>query len=99
MKVLFIGGTGNISTSVSKSAIENGIDLCHLNRGNRPAIKGARSLQADISDKSQSDLHRSMLDWANVSTCRLTASSVSFGKGKRARSPTWKLTVGASTLR
>jgi nucleoside-diphosphate-sugar epimerase len=33
MKVLFIGGTGNISTSSSKLAIEKGIDLYHLNRG------------------------------------------------------------------
>lgn len=32
MKVLFIGGTGNISTSCSQLAIENGIDLYHLNR-------------------------------------------------------------------
>ncbi|WP_036380681.1 NAD-dependent epimerase/dehydratase family protein [Muricauda sp. MAR_2010_75] len=33
MKVLFIGGTGNISTPCSRLAIEKGIDLYHLNRG------------------------------------------------------------------
>jgi nucleoside-diphosphate-sugar epimerase len=33
MKVLFIGGTGNISSASSKLAIEKGIDLYHLNRG------------------------------------------------------------------
>lgn len=33
MKVLFIGGTGNISTAVSRLALERGIDLYHLNRG------------------------------------------------------------------
>jgi nucleoside-diphosphate-sugar epimerase len=33
MKVLFIGGTGNISTASSKLAVEKGIDLYHLNRG------------------------------------------------------------------
>ena len=33
MKVLFIGGTGNISSASSRLAIENGIDLYHLNRG------------------------------------------------------------------
>ncbi len=33
MKVLFIGGTGNISTAVSRLALEKGIDLYHLNRG------------------------------------------------------------------
>ncbi len=33
MKVLFIGGTGNISTSCSFLTLEKGIDLYHLNRG------------------------------------------------------------------
>jgi len=33
MKVLFIGGTGNISMACSRSAVEKGIDLFHLNRG------------------------------------------------------------------
>jgi nucleoside-diphosphate-sugar epimerase len=33
MKVLFIGGTGNISASVSTLAVDRGIDLYHLNRG------------------------------------------------------------------
>jgi len=33
MKVLFIGGTGIISTSCSFLALEKGIDLYHLNRG------------------------------------------------------------------
>ncbi len=49
MKALFIGGTGNISTSVSKLAIAKGIDLYVLNRGNRKAIKGAESIKGDIS--------------------------------------------------
>ena len=51
MRVLFIGGTGNISTSVSKLAIERGIDLYLLNRGQRGvSIPGANVLQADIHD-------------------------------------------------
>ncbi len=33
MKVLFIGGTGNISTATSRLALQRGIDLYHLNRG------------------------------------------------------------------
>lgn len=33
MKVLFIGGTGNISTSCTRAAIEKGIEVVHLNRG------------------------------------------------------------------
>ncbi len=50
MKVLFIGGTGNISTSVSKLAIENGIDLYVLNRGNNDVdIPNVKSIIGDIS--------------------------------------------------
>jgi len=50
MKVLFIGGTGNISTSVSRLAVKRGIDLYLLNRGKRPVtIEGATTIQADIT--------------------------------------------------
>ncbi len=49
MKVLFIGGTGNISTSVSRLAIQRGMDLYLLNRGQRQAdIPGAKTITADI---------------------------------------------------
>lgn len=49
MKVLFIGGTGFISTSVSRMAVERGIELYLLNRGQRPnEIAGSHSLIADI---------------------------------------------------
>ncbi|MFA6127518.1 MAG: SDR family oxidoreductase [Bacteroidales bacterium] len=53
MKVLFIGGTGNISTPVSRMAVARGIDLYHVNRGNREAVAGVTSLQADLSDPNQ----------------------------------------------
>jgi nucleoside-diphosphate-sugar epimerase len=50
MKVLFIGGTGNISTSVSRQAIDRGIELSLLNRGKRvSAIPGAKSIVGDIN--------------------------------------------------
>ena len=50
MKVLFIGGTGNISTSVSRLCVERGIDLYLLNRGKRNvSIPGATVLLGDIS--------------------------------------------------
>ena len=51
MKVLFIGGTGNISSACSELAISRGIDLYHLNRGisaSTRAIKGVKTLTADI---------------------------------------------------
>jgi len=49
MKVLFIGGTGFISTSVSRMAIERGMELYLLNRGISSAeIPGAHQLTGDI---------------------------------------------------
>ena len=53
MKALFIGGTGNISTAVSRLTIERGVDLHLLNRGNRDVdIPRAKKIKADISDLS-----------------------------------------------
>lgn len=54
MKVLFIGGTGNISAACSRLALEQGIDLYHMNR--RKAIndfQGVKTLVADVSDRAQ----------------------------------------------
>jgi nucleoside-diphosphate-sugar epimerase len=52
MKVLFVGGTGLISSAVSKLAVESGCDLFLLNRGKRGAFvpPGATVLHADIDD-------------------------------------------------
>ncbi len=49
MKVLFIGGTGNISTAVSRLAVERGIDLYLLNRGSsKVSVAGAKVITGDI---------------------------------------------------
>ena len=49
MKVLFIGGTGNISAVVSQQAIAKGLELFRLNRGLRGAdLPDCRQLTADI---------------------------------------------------
>jgi nucleoside-diphosphate-sugar epimerase len=49
MKVLFIGGTGFISTAVSRLAVDRDIELYHLNRGLRMAeMPGVKSLVADV---------------------------------------------------
>jgi nucleoside-diphosphate-sugar epimerase len=52
MKVLFIGGTGIISSACSKLAVQQGIDLYLLNRGQsvRPVVEGATVLHGDIRD-------------------------------------------------
>ena len=55
MNVLFIGGTGNISTACSRLALERGIDLFLLNRGSkvRPGLGKAKTLAADINRPDQ----------------------------------------------
>jgi len=54
MKVLFIGGTGIISSACTQLAIERGIDLTLLTRGQsqRPIPPGAHALHGDINDAS-----------------------------------------------
>ncbi len=53
MKVLFIGGTGVISSACSALALERGMDLYLLNRGqsSRPIPEGAHVLQGDVRDR------------------------------------------------
>ena len=52
MKILFIGGTGIISSACSALAVELGHELFLLNRGksSRPAPEGAHILNGDIRD-------------------------------------------------
>jgi len=53
MKVLFIGGTGIISSACSQLAMQQGIDLYLLKRGmttQRPVPEGAKILTGDIRD-------------------------------------------------
>ena len=53
MKVLFIGGTGLISTACTKLALARGIEVVHLNRasGVHP-MDGVRTLVADARDEA-----------------------------------------------
>lgn len=52
MKALFIGGTGVISTEISKLLVQKGWDLTLLNRGTRASdVPGARQLTANIGDE------------------------------------------------
>jgi nucleoside-diphosphate-sugar epimerase len=55
MKVLFIGGTGIISTACVRLAIERGIEMVLLNRGqttSRPIPKEVHLLRGDIRDRA-----------------------------------------------
>jgi nucleoside-diphosphate-sugar epimerase len=52
MKVLFIGGTGLISSACTQLAVERGVDLFLLNRGSHPDRGfGAMPLVADLRDE------------------------------------------------
>jgi nucleoside-diphosphate-sugar epimerase len=51
MRILFIGGTGNISTACSQLAVTRGHELWLLNRGQRPvSVPGAKVITADLRD-------------------------------------------------
>jgi nucleoside-diphosphate-sugar epimerase len=54
MKILFIGGTGNISAASSKLAVERGMDLYLLTRGtSKTKIEGAKNIIGDISKEEE----------------------------------------------
>ncbi len=55
MKILFIGGTGVISSACSELALNRGMQLYLLTRGQsfRPIPTGAKVLRADIRDREQ----------------------------------------------
>ncbi|MGB2964905.1 MAG: SDR family oxidoreductase [Anaerolineales bacterium] len=53
LKVLYLGGTGVISSACSALAVEKGLDLYLFNRGNsiRPAPEGAKVIVGDINNQ------------------------------------------------
>lgn len=54
MKVLFIGGTGNISTASSRLALVKDVDLYLLNRGSsKTDISGAKMIIGDINSPNE----------------------------------------------
>ena len=57
MKVLFIGGTGIISSACSPLAVSKGIDLYLLNRGksSRESPVGVKVLSGDIRDRASAE--------------------------------------------
>jgi len=72
LRVLFIGGSGVISSACSRVAVEHGIDLFVLNRGrstDRPLPPGVTTLRADAREPRSvrqeiKDLHfDAVVDW------------------------------------
>ncbi|HEY5079936.1 MAG TPA: SDR family oxidoreductase [Opitutaceae bacterium] len=66
MRVLFIGGTGIISTACSELAVARGLDVTLLNRSLRSPIAGARTIAADISDPAAAALALGNSSWDAV---------------------------------
>jgi len=68
MRVLFIGGTGNISTACTKLALERGIDISLFNRGISPGEvpRGANLIRGDIRDERQAALALGRLEFDAV---------------------------------
>ncbi len=54
MRILFIGGTGIISTACTHLAIERGHEVTLCNRSRRAPIVGARQITVDINDPAES---------------------------------------------
>ena len=52
MKILFLGGTGIISTACTRLAVASGFEVTLLNRSQRNPIAGTHQLTADINDPS-----------------------------------------------
>src|SRR5258708_40377127 len=52
MKVLFIGGTGIISTASTALAVDRGIDITLLTRGKRDVPRGVRGIAEDVNSPS-----------------------------------------------
>jgi nucleoside-diphosphate-sugar epimerase len=92
MKVLFIGGTGIISTACTALAIERGIELYHLNRGQKQADipRGVKTIRADVRDvaatKSALREHKfdAVVDWIAF-TKQHVETSIELFAGKTAQ--------------
>lgn len=55
MRVLFVGGTGIISTACTDLAVRCGIEVVHLNRGRTaaPVPAGVESIRADVREEDE----------------------------------------------
>lgn len=53
MKICIVGGTGNISTSITKLLLEQGHEVVLFNRGTKGAPEGARILQGDRQEREE----------------------------------------------
>jgi len=63
MKALFIGGTGTISSAISRLAVQSNWELYHLNRGNRKGEfkeNGIVQIQCDIRTEDETSIRKKL---------------------------------------
>lgn len=89
LRVLFVGGSGVISSACARVAVESGIELYVLNRGQtltRPLPPGATELRGDVREPSSvkgalGDLHfDSVVDWVAFTPEHVRADIGLFGE-------------------
>jgi nucleoside-diphosphate-sugar epimerase len=92
LRVLFVGGSGVISSACARVAVESGIELYVLNRGQtltRPLPPGATELRGDVREPSSvkdalGDLHfDSVVDWVAFTPEHVRADIGLFGERTR----------------
>ncbi|NPV49314.1 MAG: NAD-dependent epimerase/dehydratase family protein [Armatimonadetes bacterium] len=72
MRVCLIGGTGNISTSITRLLLEMGHEVAVFNRGQTPGLPaGARAIQGDRQDRAafEARLQDERFDWVIDMIC------------------------------
>ena len=62
MKILIIGGTGNISTPITQALIERGDEVVLYNRGSAP-VQGARQITGDRTDYARFEEQLAQEGW------------------------------------
>jgi nucleoside-diphosphate-sugar epimerase len=86
MNILFIGGTGNISSACAARALTQGHSLVFLNRGSRPESvpDGVETIRADIRDRAAagkalgSRRFDAVVDWVAFTVPHVEADHVLF---------------------
>ena len=66
MKVLFLGGTGIISTACTQLAVARGFHVTLLNRARRPALPGTHQITADLTDPAATSAALDKQNWDAV---------------------------------
>lgn len=91
MRVLFIGGTGNISLATTRLLAERGVDLTVLNRGRTDGAlpDGVRSIMADAGDtRAMADALRGesfdvVVSWIAYTPAQVEADIALFGSASQ----------------